>query len=184
MGGVVVIPRLWKLRGEALAAMGSVEAEPVLSGAEEAASRQGALSLLWQTRLSLGHWYQSRRQADLAVVQFDRGRETLQRISDKIPEGSLREGFIRQASGRFPPARHLSTREIAKREFGGLTERERQVAGLIARGISNREIAKTLVVSERTVETHVGNILSKLGFDSRAQIAAWATRTGLAKEVR
>ena len=182
-GGLAVIPRLWKLRGEALAAMDSSEAEPVLSGAEEAASRQGALSLLWQTRLSLGQWYQSRRQADQAVLQFDRGRETLQRMAENIPEGSLKEGFLRQAASRFPPARPLSPREIAKREFGGLTERERQVAGLIARGRSNREIAKTLVVGERTVETHVGNILSKLGFDSRAQIAAWATRTGLTKEV-
>jgi DNA-binding NarL/FixJ family response regulator len=104
-------------------------------------------------------------------------------MAENIPEGSLKEGFLRQAASRFPPARPLSPREIAKREFGGLTERERQVAGLIARGRSNREIAKTLVVSERTVETHVGNILSKLGFDSRAQIAAWATRTGLTKEV-
>ncbi|GDY29722.1 ATP-binding protein [Gandjariella thermophila] len=55
-----------------------------------------------------------------------------------------------------------------------LTPRERQTAALIARGLSNREIAKTLVVSQRTAEAHVEHILSKLGFGSRAQIAAWA----------
>jgi DNA-binding CsgD family transcriptional regulator len=182
-GGLPAIPRLWKLRGEALAAVDSVEAEPVLIAAEEAASRQGALSLLWQIRLSLGSWYQSQALADQAIVQLDRARETVQRIAENIPEGSLREDFVRHSNSRFPAARPLSQRQIAKREFGGLTERERQVAALIAQGGSNREIAKVLVVSERTVETHVGNVLAKLGFDSRAQIAAWATRNGLAKEV-
>jgi DNA-binding CsgD family transcriptional regulator len=180
-GGLPVIPRLWKLRGEALAAVGSLEAEAVLIAAEEAASRQGALALLWQNRLSLGDWYQARGQAENAFVHFDRARKTVQRIAENIPEGSLREDFVRHASIRIPPARSLSPRQLAKREFGGLTERERQVAALIAQGNSNREIAASLVLSERTVETHVGNILTKLGFGSRAQIAAWATRTGLAK---
>lgn len=45
--------------------------------------------------------------------------------------------------------------------------------------MSNREIADTLVVGERTVETHVSNILNKLGFNSRTQIAAWAVEKGL-----
>jgi non-specific serine/threonine protein kinase len=54
-----------------------------------------------------------------------------------------------------------------------LTRRERDVARLVARGLSNRDIAESLFVGERTVETHVGNILGKLGFTSRAQIAAW-----------
>jgi DNA-binding NarL/FixJ family response regulator len=44
----------------------------------------------------------------------------------------------------------------------------------------NREIAASLVLGERTVETHVGNILAKLGFSSRRQIAMWAVETGLA----
>jgi predicted ATPase/DNA-binding CsgD family transcriptional regulator len=55
-----------------------------------------------------------------------------------------------------------------------LTPRERETAALIAQGMSNREIAETLVVSQRTAEAHVEHILSKLGFGSRAQIAAWA----------
>jgi DNA-binding NarL/FixJ family response regulator len=50
----------------------------------------------------------------------------------------------------------------------------RQIAGLVARGRSNREIADELVVSERTVEWHVANVLGKLGLDSRAQVAVWA----------
>jgi DNA-binding CsgD family transcriptional regulator len=60
-----------------------------------------------------------------------------------------------------------------------LSRREREVAVLVARGLTNREIARTLVVSERTAENHVQHILAKLGFGSRAQIAAWAVSEGL-----
>jgi predicted ATPase/DNA-binding NarL/FixJ family response regulator len=55
-----------------------------------------------------------------------------------------------------------------------LTLRERQVAELIANGLSNRQIAARLVISERTADRHVSNILGKLGLDRRAQVAAWA----------
>ena len=48
-----------------------------------------------------------------------------------------------------------------------------EIAGLVAQGLSNREIASKLVISQRTAETHVEHILTKLGFTSRAQIAAW-----------
>lgn len=54
-----------------------------------------------------------------------------------------------------------------------LTRREREVALLVARGLTNRRIAGKLSISERTVENHVAKILRKLGFRSRARIAAW-----------
>jgi predicted ATPase/DNA-binding CsgD family transcriptional regulator len=57
---------------------------------------------------------------------------------------------------------------------GGLTRREQEVAALVARGLSNAQIAATLVISARTVETHVQHIMDKLGFRARAQIAAWS----------
>jgi pentatricopeptide repeat protein len=63
-----------------------------------------------------------------------------------------------------------------------LTPREREVAELVAQGLSNRQIAERLYVSERTAETHVQNILMKLGFTSRAQVAGWAAREGLLDE--
>jgi DNA-binding CsgD family transcriptional regulator len=63
-----------------------------------------------------------------------------------------------------------------------LTPREREVAGLVAEGLSNRQIAKRLYLSERTAETHVQNILTKLGFTSRTQVAGWAAREGLPQE--
>jgi predicted ATPase/DNA-binding NarL/FixJ family response regulator len=55
-----------------------------------------------------------------------------------------------------------------------LTSRELEIADLVARGLSNQEIADVLVIARRTAETHVGHILAKLGFTTRAQIAAWA----------
>jgi non-specific serine/threonine protein kinase len=54
-----------------------------------------------------------------------------------------------------------------------LTRREREVAELIAQGLSNREIAARLFISRRTAESHAENILRKLGFTSRARVAAW-----------
>jgi DNA-binding NarL/FixJ family response regulator len=60
-----------------------------------------------------------------------------------------------------------------------LSRREEEVAAHVAAGLSNREIAKTLFIGERTVETHVQNILNKLGFHTRTQIAAWAVAQGL-----
>ena len=59
---------------------------------------------------------------------------------------------------------------------GGLTPRERQIVALIAEGCSNKAIAEELVISPATAARHVANILLKLGFSSRAQVAAWAVR--------
>lgn len=57
-----------------------------------------------------------------------------------------------------------------------LSDREWEVAMLVARGLSNRQIAAELIVSERTVDSHVSHILRKLSLVSRAQIAAWAVQ--------
>ena len=69
-----------------------------------------------------------------------------------------------------PPGSPLSATSPA------LSQRELEVAQLLARGLSNREIAERLFLSERTVDNHVHHILDKLGFDSRVQIATWVTR--------
>jgi NarL family two-component system response regulator LiaR len=65
-----------------------------------------------------------------------------------------------------------------------LTEREREVLSLIAEGRNNREIAEQLVISEKTVKTHVSNILNKLHLNDRTQAAIYALRHGLSTDNR
>src|SRR6266545_4782571 len=71
-------------------------------------------------------------------------------------------------------------RTAPRRAQGPLTPREREVAQLVAEGLSNGEVAKRLFISTKTASVHVSNILGKLGMSSRAEIAAWAVGTGLA----
>src|SRR2546430_13291393 len=66
-----------------------------------------------------------------------------------------------------------AVREIA------LSPREREVAALVASGLSNREIGERLFIAERTAEGHLEQIRNKLGFHSRAEVAAWAVTNGL-----
>ena len=83
-----------------------------------------------------------------------------------------------------PDVTELSASGSAKAAFGGLSARERETAALIAAGLSNREIADHMVVGLRTVETYVTRILTKLGLESRVQIATWARDVGLSASPR
>jgi len=80
-----------------------------------------------------------------------------------------------------PSVRPLTSLQAAKRQYGGLTARERQVAALVAQGKSNSAIATELFTTVRTVEAHITHILDKLGFSSRTQVAVWAVVKGLAR---
>jgi DNA-binding NarL/FixJ family response regulator len=73
------------------------------------------------------------------------------------------------------PAPPTARRPLADPDVIPLSPREREVATLIARGLTNRQIAERLVISLRTADAHVAHILAKLGFAARAQIAVWAT---------
>jgi DNA-binding NarL/FixJ family response regulator len=67
--------------------------------------------------------------------------------------------------------------ELREVDHGGsspLSSRESKVAELVGEGLTNREIAQRLIISTRTVESHVDNIKAKLGFGRRARIVAWA----------
>jgi DNA-binding CsgD family transcriptional regulator len=80
------------------------------------------------------------------------------------------ERAIQFALDQGPPRR----RSRRSSSDSSLTRREREIASLVARGFTNRRIAETLVISEKTVESHMSHILTKLGLSSRARLAVWA----------
>ncbi len=172
--GSYSIPWLSQLRAQALAALGRYEAAALeLTGAQGTARARSALPLLWRLHADLGKVYRGLGRRELARQEFSAARTIIQEMANRVPAGALRGRFLQGALALIPPEPRPTARQAAKGEFGGLTAREREIAGLIASGKSNREIAAELVISEKTAERHVANIHSKLGFNSRTQIAAW-----------
>jgi DNA-binding SARP family transcriptional activator/DNA-binding CsgD family transcriptional regulator len=135
--------------------------------------RELYLSLL----LALGALYEERKE-------FELGIEALGRVVTEEPthEGA-RVGLMRSyalsdeeeqgAPTLVPVPEHQPPHDEPTER---LTAREREVALLVTRGLTNRRIAEELSISERTVENHIGKIFKKLGFSSRSQIAAWVAQ--------
>jgi DNA-binding CsgD family transcriptional regulator/tetratricopeptide (TPR) repeat protein len=176
-----VILYVWYLRARAFVILKRMaEAETALLEAQTAARTHGARPMLWRLYIALGRLYKISGHRTQAAEQFAQARKIIEELAAELADETLRETFLRSAIAQMPRLPQPSPRRTAMQAFGGLTEREREVARLVAQGKSNRVIADELVVGERTVGTHVENILSKLGFSSRAQIAAWAVEKGLA----
>jgi predicted ATPase/DNA-binding CsgD family transcriptional regulator len=144
-----------------------------------AAELFGAASNLWHVvgaspNSYMGFETQHRRHTDLArqamgdaafVTAYERGRQM-----------STEEAIDHALEARQPTPSAPAPRG---HEESVLTPREREIAGLVAEGLTNRAIAARLVISPRTADTHVEHILTKLNFTSRAQIATWiVTRDG------
>src|SRR5262249_35138762 len=149
----------------------TVEAEKSLLAAHAGAITRGLRPLLWRINIDLGNLYHSQRHDMDAEQAFAFAQELIEEIAAPIADITLRTHFLEQATALLPLQEPLSSRRAAKRAFGGLTEREREVAALIAQGKSSKEMAETMVVNSRTIEKHIENIMAKLGFTSRTQIA-------------
>ena len=174
------VPFVLLLRARALAERGQLEeAEADARRARALAIADERCGIVWRSSIVLGNILRVQKRVTEAEAEHREARTLIAQIAESLPDAELRASFERGAESLLPRDDSLSRRAEAER-FGGLTAREREVAALVAQGKSNRNIAGDLVVSERTVETHVTNILLKLGFTSRAQIAAWAARVGLA----
>src|SRR5262249_23387266 len=135
--------------------------------------------------------------ADRVFVVPAHQRAWLRMVLDRGPAGVGRRPravaaarAARDELGQWPGWRRDEIDALVRRLEGGagdsegeLTSREREVAALLAEGLSNADVARRLYISPKTAAVHVSNILMKLGMSSRAEVAAWAVRTGLAKEV-
>jgi DNA-binding CsgD family transcriptional regulator len=125
-----------------------------LAGAADAIARRDGLHLHEQLRRQVQPWL-DRAQADVGSARAEQLAKEGSRLSfDDLVDEALRESD--------------DSRD------GPLSSREREIADLVARGLTNREIAEHLIISTRTVESHVDHIKAKLGFGRRARIVAWA----------
>jgi non-specific serine/threonine protein kinase len=169
------IPLLALLRGQSLLALDRHdEAEAALQAALRGADDRGARPLCWRIHLAISQLYRAGGHPTDTSRHRKAAQEIVEALAAPLP-GDLRDQFLARVAAMLPADRA----RIAPRHGHLLTPRERDIAILVARGLSNREIARTLYLGERTVETHVGNILGKLGYSSRTQIAAWTIESGL-----
>ncbi len=125
------------------------------------------------------------RQAELAgapgfvaEAQFHLASALAERADDRKEAKQLAEQAARliRSLGMSPYAEQLPGLFNRLDDEGELSPREAEVAALVAEGLTNRQIAERLVISERTAQNHVQHILTKLGFATRSQIATWTTR--------
>jgi len=141
--------------------------------AERAALLFGALNSVWRTvGAPLYGFPDLVRQHDESVAQClgTLGEASFNAANDRGARFSF-EYLVDYALEQLPAAGAVAAGDASS----PLTRREREVANLVAQGMSNREIAAALVIAPRTAEAHVEHILVKLGFNSRAQIATWMT---------
>jgi non-specific serine/threonine protein kinase len=154
----------------ALAVVSDLPAEGARLLAAAAALGGRSITSEWAaTALEYEH-YRELARAGLAASTFPEEQAAGQRMSLEQAVALAQEVAHKAAAARQ-----------ARRQLEQLTPREREVAMLIGRAKSNGEIAAELVVSKRTVESHVANIRSKLGFTERAQIVRWTIAAGLVK---
>jgi DNA-binding NarL/FixJ family response regulator len=114
-----------------------------------------------------------------AEISWRRARAIVDQLTLALSDNQLRDQFKERAITCIDRAAGRSRGDSRRRYPGGLTPREAEVAGLVSRGLANGEIADTLFVSKRTIETHISHVLSKLGYTSRAQIVSWVIDAGL-----
>jgi non-specific serine/threonine protein kinase len=164
-------------RGVAECLVGFAGIARVYGQPERAAQLFGAAQATLES-IGASVWIPNRSHYDreLATVRSDQGEVSFARNHAEGRALSIEQAItLTETVLDAMPATPISPREPPiLRLPNPLTAREREVAVLVARGLTNLEIAEQLVLSERTVETHVRNILRKLGLGSRLNMALWA----------
>lgn len=176
------IPLLAMVRASCLMEMQQLdEAAALLDAALVTAQARGARPVQARIHRVLATLHQRAGRAERATEELGRVWALTEEMAGTISDEGQRDVFLSRAAGALPipvdPGIESSTGAAR------LTAREREVVVLLSHGRTNREIAETLYVSPRTIETHVTNVLGKLGFTSRTQIAAWSVEQGLTEDV-
>ncbi|MGH9224954.1 MAG: LuxR C-terminal-related transcriptional regulator, partial [Acidimicrobiales bacterium] len=166
--GVIYLGPVELALGRGAAVLGHLDiAVDDLAAASDQADRAGAPGFVAEAQFHLATTLLARsapgdgERAEAAARDADRLARALGMAAYVDRTGALVASLARSAPRPSP-----------------LSPRENEVARLVAEGLTNRQIADRLVISERTAENHVQHILTKLGFGARSQIAAWAVRTG------
>jgi predicted ATPase/DNA-binding CsgD family transcriptional regulator len=167
--------------GLALAELGAhAQAEALLQEALALRRRLGDRQGVGWSLKDLGDVAVARGQLHAARARYLESLAALGAVGDRETQAAVAESLERieeaRRGGRRPQPRHRAEGPAA-----GLTPREWEVVELLARGATNREIGEALFITEGTAALHVQHILAKLGFGSRAQVAAWAVLHGLAR---
>ena len=181
--GTNTTPRLSLLKGEsALALRRYATTQAALRSAQNIAQALSLKPLLWRIHFAQGRLEQAQGKEEQAEISFAEGQSLVDSLSADLAlsDSTLRQ-YLKQGAERLLRSRGNPARVLVRDQFDGLTPREREIAALLAQGKSNKEIAEILVLSNRTIESHISNILAKLSFTSRAQIAVWAVEKGLLK---
>lgn len=138
---------------------------------ERAARLQGASASVWESipgQLPEPVQAQARKCAQQSVHALGASRR------NRMFEDGRR--LERPQAVAFGLGTRTAPSAVAEQPTSVLTKREGEVAALVAEGLTDRQIARRLVISQRTAESHVQHILSKLGFRSRARIATWVAK--------
>ena len=173
--------QLSRATGQRLAVARGLEAFAQLSACQGQHARAAKLAGAAQTfRSAIGAWSASGARLDklLEPIRKQLGEQATNAL---LADGAAMtpEEAVRYATDPGeeapPPAVPVVAGAVRSPAGSVLTPREWEISKLISRGLSNRAIADELVISPATAARHVANILTKLGFSSRAQVAAWAT---------
>ena len=175
------IPHLLALKGEALTALKRLkEAKETLEDAKLGAKLRQAPSILWRIHRSLGQVYRLLKREDEAQNEWKEAREIINKLASTIDETALREHFVQAALQTLPSEKSLLPRRMAVGNCDGLTEREIEVLRAVAQGLTDAQVAERLVISPRTVHSHLNSIYSKLGISSRSAATRYAIEHDLA----
>jgi non-specific serine/threonine protein kinase len=146
--------------------------ESALGHAEQAAALLGAADRIWEIMGRPLRTYQH-----LYPYHEETERVSRERLGDKGFEEAFGRGRAMDVDDAIAFSLNEQPAVVVPAESPAvLTRREREIADLIAEGLTSREIAERLVISVRTAETHTEHILAKLGFRSRVQVATWVSR--------